>query len=111
MLSKRDLDVAEGEMLKPRLGLRTMMIVVALAAMVLGALRFILLMVDYFGYRFLFFVVSAFTMFVFLPVFVIVESVYALGYFWLHRRRVHKTLKPATTARPTRYRSGEAERV
>ncbi len=43
------------------------MIVVALAAVLMGALRFILLMRDFFGFDLLFFLVSTFTLFVFLP--------------------------------------------
>ena len=93
-------------MLKARVGIRTMMIVVVLAAMLIGVLRFILLMVDFFGDGFLYFVVFAFTV-SFLPMLVIVESVFALGYFWLRRRRALQTLKPATIATPERRGSGE----
>ncbi len=77
----------------------------------LGALRFILLMLDALGSEFLYIVVSAFTLYVFLPMLVIVESIFALGYFWLRRRRVHQTPKPAAIATPERYGSGETERV
>jgi len=94
-------------MLKARVGIRTMMIVVVLAAMLLGALRLILLMLDVFGSDFLYFVVSAFTLYVFLPTLVIVESIFALGYFWLRRKRALQTLKPATIATPEPHGSGE----
>jgi hypothetical protein len=93
-------------MLKARVGIRTMMIVVVLAAMLMGALRFILLMLDSFGDGFLYFAVSAFTV-LFLPMLVIVESVFALGYFWLRRKRALQTPKPATIATPEPHGSGE----
>jgi len=98
-------------MLKARFGIRTMMFVVVLAAMLLGALRFILLILDCFGSGFLYFLVSSFTLYVFLPMLVIVESIFALGYFWLRRRRVHQTQARSNCDARTIRKRGDRESV
>lgn len=69
-----------------RFRIRTIMIAVALAAVVMCILRFTLLIYDFFGFDFLYFVAVNFTRVVFIPIVTIVETWFFVGYFWLGRK-------------------------
>lgn len=71
-----------------RFRIRAIMIAVALAAVVMGVLRFALLMYDFFGFHFLYMVAVNSALFVFIPMLTIVETFFFVGYFWFGWMRV-----------------------
>jgi hypothetical protein len=70
-----------------RFRIRTIMIAVALAAVVMCVLRVILLIYECLGFGFLYFVAVNLTLFVFITIVTIVETVFFVGYFWFSRNR------------------------
>jgi hypothetical protein len=71
------------------------MIAVALAAVVMCALRVALLVYDFFGFEFLYFAGVNLALFVFIPIITIAETLFFVGYFWFHwRRRVGQMSAP-----------------
>ncbi len=77
------------------------MIAVALAAVVMCGLRFAIVIYDMLGFDFLYFVAINLTLFVFIPIVTIVETLFFVGYFWIRwRRRVGQMSAPLETGGP-----------
>jgi hypothetical protein len=78
-----------------RFRIRTTMIAVALAAVVMCVLRFALFIYHVFGFDFLYFVAVNLALFVFIPIVTIVETLFFVGYFWFRwRRRISQMSAP-----------------
>ena len=83
-----------------RFRIRTIMIAVVLAAVVMDVLRFILLLYDFFGFRFLYVAAVDLTLFVFIPIVTIVEILFFVPYFWFRRKRVGQMSTAGKTGTP-----------
>jgi hypothetical protein len=83
-----------------RFRIRTIMIAVALAAVVMCVLRFTLLIYDAVGFDFLYFVAVNSVLFVFIPIVTIVETLFFVGYFWFGRKRVGQMPATGRTGTP-----------
>jgi hypothetical protein len=94
-----------------RFRLRTIMIAIAVLAVMMCVLRSILLVYDFFGPELLFFAFVNLSLFVFLPVLTIVEFLFFVGYFWFRRKRGAQTLMPRRLATPEPGLSGEPKGV
>jgi hypothetical protein len=88
-----------------------MIVAVALLAIAMGVLRFVLLVYDFFGAEFLFFVALSAAVYLHIPAVVIVEFLFFVVYFWVRRKRAGRRLAPPANATPEFRINGEAERV
>jgi hypothetical protein len=88
-----------------------MIIAVALLAIAMGVLRFVLLVYDFFGAEFLFFVALSAAVYLYIPAVVIVEFLFFVVYFWRRRKRADRRHMPPANATPVFRISGQAERV
>ncbi len=92
-----------------RFRLRTILILVALVALVMGVLRFILWVDAFAGIDLLFFVLVNVTIFVYLPILVIVEVVFFAAYLWFRRKRAGQIVRPDGSAPAEPRLSAESE--
>jgi hypothetical protein len=77
-------------MARVRFRVRTLMIAIVLAAVVMGILRFVLLIGDFFGFEFVYYAVTIFSVFVIFPVVTIVEVLFFAGYLWFRRKEARR---------------------
>jgi hypothetical protein len=94
-----------------RFRLRTILIMVAVVALLMGVLRFILWVDAFAGIDLLYFVLVNVTIFVYLPILVIVEVVFFAAYLWFRRRRVGQVERTDGTAPAEPRLSGETKSV
>jgi hypothetical protein len=94
-----------------RFQLRTIMITVAVLAVMMGVLRFILLLSDSFGPDLIFKGFVNLALFVYLPVLAIVEFLFCVGYFCFRRKWARQASTPRRLLTPESRLSGEREGV
>jgi uncharacterized membrane protein YidH (DUF202 family) len=94
-----------------RFRLRTILILVAVVALMMGVLRFILWVDAFAGIDLLFYVLVNVTIFVFIPILVIVEGLFFAVYLWFRRKRAGQIRRTDGHAAPELRLSGESKSV
>ncbi len=92
-----------------RFRLRTTLILVALVALVMGVLRFIIWVNTFLPTDVIFFILVNVTIFIFLPILVIVEILYLAFYLWFRRTPASQIRRAGKPAPPELRLSGESK--
>jgi hypothetical protein len=92
-----------------RFRLRTIMIAIVLVAALMGVVRYVLFLYSALGIDPLLFLALNATLYVYIPILVIVELLFFVSYFWLRRKRAGQVLTSGRIATPESRLSGDAE--